>query len=61
MLVGVVAHADGAVRQVAEYAPAVFSGDGGIPAAANLMLRLLRGETCRSETVPWQLVERESG
>lgn len=29
--------------------------------AANLMLRLLRGETCRSETVPWQLVERESG
>lgn len=29
--------------------------------AANLMLRLLRGEECRSETVPWQLVERESG
>ena len=29
--------------------------------AANLMLRLLRGEKCQSETVPWQLVERESG
>ena len=29
--------------------------------AANLMLRLLQGEECRSETVPWQLVERESG
>lgn len=29
--------------------------------AANLMLRLLRGEECRSETVPWQLVVRESG
>lgn len=29
--------------------------------AANLMLRLLRGEECQSETVPWQLVERESG
>ena len=29
--------------------------------AADLMLRLLRGEECRSETVPWQLVERESG
>lgn len=29
--------------------------------AADLMLRLLRGEECRSEVVPWQLVERESG
>ena len=29
--------------------------------AAQLMLRLLRGEACRSEVVPWQLVERESG
>lgn len=29
--------------------------------AANLMLRLLQGEACQSETVSWQLVERESG
>lgn len=29
--------------------------------SAKLMLRLLRGESCRSEIVPWHLVERESG
>lgn len=29
--------------------------------AADLMLRLLRGESCQSEIVPWQLTERESG
>jgi len=29
--------------------------------SANLMLRLLQGEECRPEVVPWQLVERESG
>ena len=29
--------------------------------SAKLMLRLLRGETCQSEVVPWQLVEKESG
>lgn len=29
--------------------------------SAKLMLRLLRGEECRSEVVPWQLVEKESG
>ena len=28
--------------------------------AANLMLRLLQGEKCQSETVPWRLVEKES-
>lgn len=29
--------------------------------SANLMLRLLRGDACQSEIVPWQLVERDSG
>lgn len=29
--------------------------------AANLMLRLLRGEACQSEVVPWTLMEKESG
>ncbi len=29
--------------------------------AAEMMLRLLRGEECPSEVVPWQLVARESG
>ncbi len=29
--------------------------------AAKLMLRLLRGEECQSEIIPWQLVEKESG
>ena len=29
--------------------------------AAEQMLRLLRGEPCRSVSVPWQLVEKESG
>ena len=29
--------------------------------AANLMLRLLRGEACQSQVVPWTLMEKESG
>lgn len=29
--------------------------------SARLLLRLLKGEECQSEVVPWQLVERESG
>ncbi len=29
--------------------------------AAELMLSLLRGETCRSVSIPWQLIEKESG
>lgn len=28
--------------------------------AAKLMLHLLRGEECRSEVIPWRLVEKES-
>ena len=35
VLVGVVAHTDSAVGQVAEHAAAVLPGDGGIPAAAD--------------------------
>ena len=29
--------------------------------AASLMLRLLQGEDCQSEVVPWQLIEKDSG
>ncbi len=29
--------------------------------AAELMLRLLRGEECRGVSIPWQLIEKESG
>ncbi len=29
--------------------------------AADLMLRLLRGEACQSVSIPWQLMEKESG
>ena len=29
--------------------------------AAELMLRLLQGERCQSEVVPWSLEEKESG
>ena len=37
MLVGVVAHADGAIGQIAEHAAAVFSGDDRLPPAARRM------------------------
>ena len=45
VLVGVVAHADGAVGQIAEHAAAVFPGDGGVPAAAHgvALLRAVEG------------------
>ena len=45
MLVGVVAHTDSAVGQVAEHAAAIFPGDGGVPAAAYgvALLRAVEG------------------
>lgn len=45
VLVGVVAHTDSAVGQVAEHAAAVLPGDGGVPAAADrvALLRAVEG------------------
>lgn len=45
VLVGVVAHADGAVGQIAEHAAAVLAGDGGVPAAVHgvALLRTVEG------------------
>ena len=45
MPVGVIAHADGAVGQIAEHAAAVLPGDGSVPAAAHgvALLRAIEG------------------
>ena len=56
VLVGVAAHADGTVGQVAEHAAAVLAGDGGIPAAAHgvALFRAVKGLDWVAFTEIWR-------